>query len=191
MNTDYYVPNLYAWGADGTKLSIDALPENQDTLCTIPLGLKTNFDGYIVFRIIDISEELPGMKINISDMVSGTENDLLNDKEYKVYLEEGEYKNRFFLNVSKKGMEIPDTSSNHNLFSVYSSHGTVYTHFSTDKFDSGLLSIYNLTGQAVFVKKIFDPGYYEFNPGIKNGIYIVTFVSDKYQDAKKIYINNR
>ena len=31
MNTDYYVPNLYAFGADGTKLSIDALPENQDT----------------------------------------------------------------------------------------------------------------------------------------------------------------
>ena len=40
--------------ADGTKLSIDALPESPDSLCSIPLGLKTNIDGNIVFRIIDI-----------------------------------------------------------------------------------------------------------------------------------------
>jgi hypothetical protein len=188
MNTDYYVPNLYAWGADGTKLSIDALPENQDTLCTIPLGLKTNIDGYIVFRIINISDELPGMKINISDMVSGTENDLLNNNEYKVYLEAGEYKDRFFLNISEKGSEIPDTTSNNNLFSVYSSHGVIKVYVNTEKTGSGLLSIYNLAGQALFVKKILESGYFEFNPGIKNGIYIVNFVSKTYQDSKKIFI---
>ena len=57
MNTDYNVPNLYASGTDGTKLSIDALPESQDSLRSIPLGLKTNIDGNIVFRIIDLVEE--------------------------------------------------------------------------------------------------------------------------------------
>ncbi|HUS86911.1 MAG TPA: hypothetical protein VMW76_06715, partial [Bacteroidales bacterium] len=183
--------NLYAWGADGTKLSIDALPENPDTLRTIPLGLKTNIDGNIVFRIIDIGEELPGMKINISDMVSGTENDLLNNKEYSVYLISGEYKDRFFLNVSGKITEIPDTSSNNNLFSVYSSHGVIKAYINTDRIGSGLLSIYNLIGQVLIVKKIFDPGYYEFNPGIKDGIYIVSFVSRVFQDSKKIFIQNR
>ena len=41
MNTDYTVPNLYALGTDGSKLSIDALPElRQDTICSIPLGHK-------------------------------------------------------------------------------------------------------------------------------------------------------
>jgi hypothetical protein len=190
MNTDYYVPNLYALGIDGSKLSIDALPENQDTLCTIPLGLKTNINGDIVFRIINISEELPGMKINISDMVAGTKNDLLNNSQYKVYLEAGEYKNRFFLNLIRKGIEPPDTSSNNNLFSVYSSHAMVKGYINTEKTGSGLLSIYNLGGQALFVKKILKSGYFEFNPGIKNGIYIVNFVSKTYQDSKKIFILN-
>jgi hypothetical protein len=131
------------------------------------------------------------MKIKISDMVSGTENDLLNNKEYKVYLEAGEYKNRFFLNVSEKRTEIPDTSSNNNLFSVYSTHGVIKVHINTEKTGSGSLSIYNLAGQVLFVKKIFDPGYYEFNPGIKDGIYIVSFLSRIYQYSKKIFIQNR
>jgi hypothetical protein len=191
MNTDYSVPNLYGIGSDGTKLSIDALPEYQDSLCRIPLGLKTYINNYIVFRIIDIEEDLSGKKIFISDLVSGTENDLLNNKEYKVYLEAGEYKNRFFLNVSDKITEIPDTSSNNNLFSVYSSHGVVKAYINTDRIGSGLLSIYNLTGQVLFKTRISDSGYYEFNPGLKDGIYIVSFISGIYKDSKKIFIQNR
>jgi hypothetical protein len=191
MNTDYNVPNLYALGTDGTKLSIDALPESQDSLCSIPLGLKTNINGNIVFRIIDLVEESSWDKIYITDLASSTENDLLNNKEYKVYLEAGEYNNRFFLNASEKGSEIPDTSSNNNLFSVYSSHGIIKAHINTEKTGSGLLSICNIAGQVIFVKKILDPGYYEFNPGIKDGIYIVRFVSRTYQDSRKIFILNR
>jgi hypothetical protein len=124
-------------------------------------------------------------------MLSGTENDLLNNNEYKVYLEAGEYKNRFFLNISEKRDEIPDTTSNNNLFSVYSSHGVIKVYVNTEKTGSGLLSIYNLAGQVLFVTKIIEPGYYEFNPGLKDGIYIVRFMSVKYQDSKKIFILNR
>jgi hypothetical protein len=54
-----------------------------------------------------------------------------------------------------------------------------------------LLSIYNLAGQVLFVTKILEPGYYELNPGIKDGIYIIRFMSVKYQDSKKIFIQNR
>jgi hypothetical protein len=191
MNTDYNVPNLYAIGSDGTILSIDALPESQDSLRRIPLGLKANIDGNIVFRIIDLVEELPWDKIYITDLTSGTENDLLNNKEYRVNLEVGEYKNRFFLNLMRKTIEPPDTSSNNNPFTVYSTHGIVKAYVNTDRIGSGLLSIYNLTGQVLFTKRISDPGYYEFNPGFKDGIYIVSFVTKTYQNSRKIFIQNR
>ena len=191
MNTDYNVPNLYAFDTDGTKLSIDALPESQDSLRSIPLGLKANIDGNIVFRIIDLVEELPWDKIYITDIESGTENDLLNNKEFRVNLEAGEYKNRFFLNLMRKVIEPPDTSSNKDPFTVYSTHGVVKVYINTDRIGSGLLSIYNLTGQVLFTKRISDPGYYEFNPGFKNGIYIVSFVSKIYMDSRKIFIQTR
>jgi hypothetical protein len=191
MNTDYNVPNLYAIGSDGTKLSIDALPESQDSLRSIPLGLKANIDGNIVFRIIDLVEELPWDKIYITDLESGTENDLLNNKEYRVNLEAGEYKNRFFLNLMRKVIEPPDTSSNKNPFIVYSTHGVVKAYINTDRIGTGLLSIYNLTGQVLFTKRISDSGYYEFNPGFINGIYIVSYVSKIYMDSRKVFIQTR
>ena len=191
MNTDYNVPNLYAYDTDGIKLSIDALPENLDSLCSIPLGLKANIDGNIVFRIIDIGEEHPWDRIYITDLESGTENDLLNNNEYRVNLEEGEYKNRFFLNLMRKGTEPPDTSSNNIPFSVYSTHGIVKAYINTDKIGSGLLSIYNLIGQVLINKRISAPGNYEFNHSFKNGIYIVSFVTKTYQNSRKIFIQNR
>ncbi len=97
----------------------------------------------------------------------------------------------FSLTFQKKETEIPDTTSNNNLFSVYSSHGVIKVYVNTEKTGSGLLSIFNLAGQVLFVTKIIEPGYYEFNPGLKDGIYIVRFMSVKYQDSKKIFIQNR
>jgi len=191
MNTDYNVPNLYAFGTDGTKLSIDALPESQDSLRSIRLGLKTNIDGNIVFRIIDLVEELPWDKIYLTDLASGTDYELLSNKEYRLYLENGEYNNRFFLNLKKKVTEPPDTSSSNSPFTVYSTHGIVKARINTDRIGSGLLSIYNLTGQVLFTRRISDSGNYEFNPGFKDGIYIVSFASKIYQDSRKIFIQNR
>ena len=103
MNTDYYVPSFYSFGTDGKKLSINALPVSPEELCTIPLGLNSLIDGYIVFRIIHAGEELSGKKIYITNTASGTEHDLLDNKEYRVYLATGEYKNRFYLNISLCG----------------------------------------------------------------------------------------
>jgi hypothetical protein len=77
------------------------------------------------------------------------------------------------------------------LFSVYSSHAIVKGYVNTEKTGSGLISIYNLAGQFLFVTKILEPGYFEFNPGIKDGIYIVRFKSAKYQESKKIFIQER
>jgi hypothetical protein len=191
MNTDYYVPNLYAVGTDDKKLSINALPECSDSLCTIPLGLKINIDGNIVFRIIDVAEELSGKKISISDKASGTEHDLLNDQKYKIFLKSGEYMDRFFLNLRSVATEIPDTRPDDDLFYVYSSHAVVKAYINTDVTGTGILSVSNVTGQVLFVKRIFETGYNEFNPGIKDGIYIVTFASEKYRVSKKIFIENR
>ncbi len=100
MNTDNSVPNLYSTGTDGNKLSINALPECSDTLCRIPLGLRISVDGQVVFRIMDSGENFSAEKICIYDLATGTEHDLLNGKEYRVYLNADSYNGRFWLNLS-------------------------------------------------------------------------------------------
>jgi hypothetical protein len=141
--------------------------------------------------LIDVDESLSGKKIYISDMASGTEHDLLDKKEYTVYLKTGEFSNRFFINLSSFTTGIPEIVPDDRLFSVYSYNGLIKYFVNTDKTGPGTLSVINLTGQVLSVKRINDSGYNEFNPVIKNGIYIVTFVSVNYRGSKKIFIENR
>jgi hypothetical protein len=61
MNTDYMVANFYTVGSDGKKLSISALPVITDTLFRIPLGLSTNLDSKVLFRISTLEGNLKDM----------------------------------------------------------------------------------------------------------------------------------
>ena len=108
LNTDWAVSNLYTVNPDGTKLSISALPPVSDNLLQIPLGLKLNREGSIIFRIRDIDESLTGIRIYITDITAGIDQDLLPDKKYRVSLGTGEYDNRFFLNFSDIETGIKD-----------------------------------------------------------------------------------
>ncbi len=189
MNTDFMVPNLYTVGSDGAKLSISALPVISDTLYKVPLGLKINRDGRIIFKISALEGNLADMEIYISDIVAKTDQDLLSDKDYRLDLKTGQYENRFFLNFRNIGTGIPDYSAGDDLFSVYCSHGILKIKINTLPAAEGTLIISNLTGQMPLIKKYYEPGYYELNPGLKNGVYIVSFLSGTKRCSKKVFIN--
>ncbi len=189
MNTDYYIPNLYSLASDGKKLSINALPEITDTLSVIPLGLKLNIDGDVIFRLACLPEEINGTRIYLLDRLTGIEMEMPEGSEYRVRLDPGEYSGRFFLNLRSK-TSIPDPVAD-ELFTVYSSHALLRTKVKTEVTGPGNLAVINLAGQTVFVERIYENGYHEFNPGLQEGVYIVTFTSSKYRESKKIYFRNR
>jgi hypothetical protein len=190
MNTDFMVPNLYTVGSDGAKLSINALPVISDTLCKVPLGLKINRDGDIIFKIDTLEGNLADMEITISDIGAMVEQDLRPDKDYRVSLTTGQYENRFFLNFRNSGTGITDFTEGSDQFSIYSSNGILKLEIYNLSGADGTLMICDLTGQTVSIKKFYEPGYYEFNPGLKNGIYIVSFLSGTSRSSKKVFIQN-
>jgi hypothetical protein len=172
-------------------LSISAIPEIVSVSDSVPLGLKLNKDGYIIFRISNIDETLSAMGISLYDKVAGIEQDMLPDKEYKVYLTSGEYKNRFFLNLSNSATGVPDYTSGHDLFSIYCSHGILKAEINILSGKEGTLMISNLTGQTIFLAKVYEKGYHEFNPGLKDGIYIVSYITGNNRSSKKIFIQDQ
>lgn len=190
MNTDYEVPNLYSVGSDGKKLSINALPPEGEKLTKVPLGIKISHDGYIVFSLDYVEEELSGNKIFLTDLFSGIEQDLMNGSDYRVYLSEGEYNNRFWLNLSSEPTAVDDLPADETMFSVYSSHGILKVFINTDKTGKGIMTVSNLTGQLLVVKKVVEHGYFEINPGLKDGIYFVNFNSGSYRGSRKVLIKN-
>jgi len=190
FNTDLKVPNLYTVTPSETKLSISALPPVSDNFCKVPLGLKLNKTGNIIIKIRDVEETLFGMRIYISDILAGTEHDLLPDKEFSLLLGTGEYINRFFLNLSNVTTDIEDNSPGSDLFNIYCYRGILKVEINSLPGENGTLMVYNLTGQVLFIEKVYEVGYHEFNPGVKDGIYIVSFISGTERISKKIFIQN-
>jgi hypothetical protein len=188
MNTDFMVPNLYAVGSDGAKLSISAIPVTSDTLCKIPLGLKINRDGNLNFKIDTLEGNLDEMEIYISDISANVEQDLLDDKNYRVSLITGQYEDRFFLNLRQMGTDIPDHSVVDGLFKIYYSNGILKLEINTLPGVEGTLTLLNLAGQILHIKKYYEPGYYEISPGLKDGIYIVSFLAGTKRSVQKISI---
>ncbi len=191
MNTDYMVTNLYTVGSDGSKLSISALPVISDTLYRVPLGLYTYIDGSVIFKIRTLEGDLSDMKIFISDMATEINQELLPDKFYEVSLAAGQYENRFYLDFKNLETAIPDYPEEDDVFSIYCSHGILKLEINSLAGADGTLMITDLAGQNLLIKKYYETGYYELSPGLKNGIYIVSFTSGTKRSTKKVFIQDQ
>ena len=115
---------------------------------------------------------------------------MLSGKDYRIDLITGQYENRFFLNFRNIGTGIPEYPEESDMFRIYSSRGILKLEINNLHGKDGTLVISNLTGQIISVSKYNAPGYYELNPGLKNGICIASFLSGAKRSSKKIYIQN-
>jgi hypothetical protein len=190
FNTDMAVTNFYSFANDGRKLSIDGLPLNNDSFWNIRLGLKTERGGDVIFRIRDIIGVFQYDIISITDVITGTAQDLLDDKVYKVYLPAGDYQDRFFLNLSNLATAIPEIVPVTDWLNIYSYHGTVKVEINLPEYKNGVLTICNLIGQVLFKQNIYTSGHYEIDPMLKDGLYIISLIYQNNRFSKKIILQN-
>lgn len=188
LGNDSNKTNFYTFGCDSSMLSINCLPSAGDDPYRVRLGLKTEKDADIIFRIRDLLVDFPYRYISILDVVTGVNQDLLNGHEYRINLKTGHYQHRFYLILSDALKTTIDHIPGDDGFNVYSSRGILKVEISLPITGSGILTIYNLLGQAIFQYKIPGPGSYEFDPAIKDGIYIVTFRTGNREIPKRIFI---
>jgi hypothetical protein len=190
LNTDFNVANLYTTCADGKKLSIRALPMSFLTGHIIPVGLIIYRNGNISFRISSTQNMSAFTEAYLYDKETGINKNLLPGNDYTVSLDAGEYSDRFFLAVNAPLTGITKYESIEDLFRVYYSGGMIIAEIDRDFTNKSTLMITNLTGQQVFIKTIPEPGHYQFNPELVQGIYIVTFISGTRKISRKVFIDN-
>ena len=189
-NTDKNVTNFYVFGCDSSKLSIDAIPwPEQNNLGILRLGLKTEKDGEIIIGCRDITGSFLERSISIYDSYSGYETILSPDSIFRVYLEAGDYRNRFFLKI-RTGIVTTIHDLNQPFMKTYSVHGIIIVDLSLPAGEGGILTITNFLGQDVFRRNLFSGGHYEFYPSLENGICFVSFVYKKKQILQKVYFMN-
>jgi hypothetical protein len=191
FNTDSKTTNFYSFGEDGRRLSINALPVTGENLCTVRLGIKTERDGEVIFRIERLEGDFNYKTIYLSDIITGSRQELQSGRQYKINLVADHYQNRFFLLLSNNITDIPDLTSGEDWIKIYTARGILKVEIKLPFCKNGILKINNILGQTLFVYKIYEPGYHEFNPILKTGIYIVSFNSDKKNISEKIFFESQ
>jgi len=172
--------------AGGARLSVNALPESADTALVVPLGLRTNRDGEVVFRLRDLENLPEGVRVYFRDRITGANVKMLPDRDYKVVLTAGTYNDRFSIAFLKSttGIEEPESAS--DLFTAYASKELVKATVWLLENNEGVFTVFDMSGQPLFVKKVYERGRLEFNPRVKPGIYIVSFVTGNRRGSLKI-----
>lgn len=183
LNTDERVPNLYCI-CDNEKLAINAIPEPDDATKSIPLGLKLEQDGDVVFRTRDLSNLPTGIHVYFADADRGVIQDISEIPNYSQSLRKGSYENRFYLMFSRQlKVALPGSES----LAAYTKGSSLFVNVNTAK---GMLTLTNSLGQTVREEEIVGPGLHELKIEAATGVYIVTFTSGKSRLSKKLLFQN-
>ncbi|MBE0675109.1 MAG: DUF2341 domain-containing protein [Bacteroidales bacterium] len=189
FNTDVSVPNFYAIGSEGKRLSINGLPLPDESNDTIPLGLRTNKDAGVSFMLQQKDGQFAGRDVYIYDGATGVSNPLETGVEYRLFLTGGDYTGRFSVIISDMATKIPVIPV--PGFFAYYSGGMLVAEVSFMEAEAGTLTVHNLQGQLLFTRKVFEPGRHEFTGISGNGIYVVSFVTGKTRLSQKLFIYSR
>ncbi len=184
MNTDTQVPNFYLFSDDTRKLSISAMPYLDDSLYKIPVGIKTEQDGWIKFYSSEKEQMPPDLYAYFVDAETGTTHNLKNDHSYDVHLETGEYNSRFYLIFSKDEWENPFGAS--ELFTIHRSGDQVWVIINLQFGEKGILRMISTQGQVLMSKEVFGNEIVYINRQVSSGVYILSLFSDKDVYSKKL-----
>ncbi|MDX9729216.1 MAG: hypothetical protein RBT50_08130, partial [Bacteroidales bacterium] len=188
FNTDMMVTNLFSVLTDGSKLSVNALPQQTDSIVYVPLGLTSYRDGEVVFALRNLENLPENVRIMFRDAATGANTDLVSSGPYRADLKAGDYPNRFALAILKNTTPVEPAPGEDDFFSVYSFGQQLRATVGTVSSGEGTITVYDLGGRPVFVKKISETGRYNMDVSIKPGIYLVSYVTGTLHSTVKLAI---
>ena len=189
FNTDSLVPNLYAIASNAAKLSIAAWPVLPDSTKIIPLGLQLKRAGFIAFNAHAIENIPLSIYVYLLDATTNTYHDLRQHPLLSMYLQPGEYSNRFSIIFSK--IELGSITAIVGTLNVYSLNGKLFVNASLSSGENGNLVVFNTGGQVVYKKQLNGGGLHEINTNLITGLYIVSLTTKESILSKKVFIENQ
>ena len=187
-NTDPLSPSLYSLSSDGLQLSINAVPLLTDTFFEVKIGLNIKETGVFKFNALSIQNIPTGWYTYLKDIETGKYQDLSVNPSYQVFLEKGEYENRFRIVFSQNS--IADQSEV-NVFSLFVDRNVLNFILNQERSDQGEVMISDMQGKVIVRKHISGMGKHELQLNLSSGIYIVNYKWAKGKESQKIFIQNQ
>lgn len=186
FNTDMMVTNLYSVLPGDERLSVNALPLQNDTLLLVPLGLTTYRDGEVAFRLRSLENLPENVRVMLRDAVTGKNTDLGNSGTYNVTLAAGVCNNRFALAILKNTTDTGVVPEEDAIFSAYTSGQNIRAIVGAIDGSEGAITVFDLGGRPVHVTKVFETGIYNLDINLKQGIYLVNYSSGSFKATVKL-----
>lgn len=187
LNIDNHLPNLYSIADNQSKLVINGIP-SVDNKTVIPLGIKLEQDGEIIFKLRDL-ENLPAhLQLFLRDRQTATYHDLQKNPVYKVSLKKGTIENRFSLVCKNQNETIEEDNSS---FRAYGSGIDFFIKVDLVSQHSGTLVVKNMNGQVISKISINGNGDYKLDHLTPNLVYVVSYITSSHNYNTKIITTQR
>lgn len=176
------IPNIAFLKIDGTECSILSMQDKSRYEMTIPVIVTVENNSVVEFFAKDITNVNSGKKVFFIDADQHSFCNLSDQQSYKIPLNKGTYKNRFFISLSEN--ETPSVSG-YNELNTYLYQDNLYVNLNYVTGEAGEIMLYNTLGQIVLKESLNGSGMHILPlPYMANGVYIATFVSEK--DNRKL-----
>ena len=175
-----------------TPLAINSLPiANNVEYETIPLSVVAKNAGEYTFSANEINTKY----LNTFYLVDGTDEsaiyiDLLTTPEYTIYIEEGEYRNRFFIFACYTATDIDDAKINNSSnVNIHSFNKFMYISIADIDDMNGNVILYDALGRNVF-SATTNSSHIEFDLSyLPTGSYIVKYNTQSKIITQKIILH--
>jgi hypothetical protein len=151
------------------------------------LGVIVNEAGTIKIKIEALENVLPNTNLYIKDNLTGETHEI-NNQAFELYLEPGEYNDRFKLVFNKEILSIENnfTKDNHTIY--YDANTKQIKVSSTNAFNILDATLYNILGQSV-TELVFNTEKTSQIINVNSGVYIVQLNTPNGFINKKVVIN--
>jgi hypothetical protein len=187
MNTDDQVTNLYAFTADNRQVAINGMPLPVDSLTTIPLGLTIFKDGWVTIQAKKIEQLPQELGLYLLDNVTKVNQDLKKYPNYRFYLKQGTYNQRFSiqLRIEEKSVTTPLSE---RLFALNKYNGALQVKINLPNDDDGKLYLTDMMGRIILQKEVSNLQTIDLGKGLNDGVYVVTVTAGKRKQSEKTII---
>jgi len=178
-------PQLYSLAKDGTELSINSFPEDENYQ-VIPLGFEAGVSGNYSIAADEFSGFSMNNHVYIEDLQEGifTLLDEAGDM-YSFIASPLDEPLRFLLHLNGQ-LAVPENANGLNGIQVYSFGEDVY--IKSDGNITGTISIYDLQGRKILTGKLNGEPINKFRLMGQHGIMVAEVVSEQGTFRQKVYV---
>ena len=166
------IDDMY-WIINDQAYSIQANSEaEEDSL--YPIGVKTNTDGNNTFTIDQLENVPDDVNIYLHDKTLGLYHDL-RESDYTIFLNAGEYQERFEITFGMYNVLGVDQQENQTLDVLYSNDIEKIVLINPNQIELRSIELFNILGQSVYkIEDISESGYSEYEvENLSTGTYII------------------